>query len=324
MARPNKTLATLRPDLSGSFMEFDLAMNRKGLIAHRVFPVIEVGKQAGVFGKVKIESLLRTMPTVRAPGAAYSRSKWEFTDDNYACVENGHEEVLDDRESEIYAEYLDAELISAERARSIVMTNAEIRVASILQDAATYTPTGITNEWNDVAAATPIADVEGAVERLWAKGIIANALILTRKQFRALRRCDDIIEKVHSQGAGASVEPSKINESNLAQVFDLPYIIVAESLQNTADEGQDASTSSIWSDEYVTVTRIATGRDIQEPCVGRTFHWGEDGSQIGGLIESYREENVRGEVIRCRHDTHEKLLYSEAIEILDNAIDPNL
>lgn len=322
--RPNKTLATLRPDLAGSFMEFDLAMNMEGLIATRAFPVIEVSKQAGVFGKVKLESLLQTMPTVRAPGAAYSRAKWDFTDDSYACVENGHEEVLDDREAEMYAEYIDAEMISAARARSIVMTNAELRVADILQDSSTYTPTTITNEWNDHSSATPVTDVESAVERLWAKGIIANALILTRKQFRNLRLCDAVTEKIHSQGAGQRIEPTQINASNLSQVFDLPYILVAGSLQNDADAGQDASLSSIWSDEYVTVTRIATSRDIKEPCVGRTFHWGADGSTIGGLVESYREENVRGDIIRVRHDTDEKLLYGDAIEILDNAIDPNL
>ena len=38
----------------------------------------------------------------------------------------------------------------------------------------------------------------------------------------------------------------------------------------------------------------------------------------GGMVESYREEAVRGEVIRVRHDTAEVVLYKEAAHLLSN------
>ena len=34
---------------------------------------------------------------------------------------------------------------------------------------------------------------------------------------------------------------------------------------------------------------------------GRTFHWTADGSQIGGLVETYRDERIRGDVVRVRN-----------------------
>jgi hypothetical protein len=63
---------------------------------------------------------------------------------------------------------------------------------------------------------------------------------------------------------------------------------------------------------------VAVTDDIREPCLGRTFHWGEDGSQIGGLMESYREEQKRSDIIRCRHDVDEKVLYTQMGHLLSN------
>lgn len=317
---PSVLLSTLRPELSGSFMEFDLAMNQAGFIATEVFPVFEVGKASGDFGKVTIESLLRTLPTERASGSNYNRSQWDFTKDTFITEEHGHESVVDDREAQIYRDYLDAEMITANRCRNIVLQNAEIRMAALLQATGTWTPTSITNEWDDHGNATPLTDVEAAVKRLWAKGIIANALVISRTLFRNLRLCDQVAEKIHSQGAGTSVLPSQINKAMLAQAFDLPKIIVAGSIKNTAKQGQAASTTGVWSDEYAIVTRVAETNDIAEPCIGRTFHYSEDGSSIGGTVESYYDPALRGNVIRCRHEVQEKLLYTEALELLDNAI----
>ena len=104
----------------------------------------------------------------------------------------------------------------------------------------------------------------------------------------------------------------------LAQVFDLDFIIVAGSSKNSAKEGQSATPAQIWSNEYAMLCKIATGGDMREPCIGRTFHWADDGSSIGGTVESYRDEKVRGDVIRVRHDVDEIVLYPEAGHLLSN------
>jgi hypothetical protein len=66
------------------------------------------------------------------------------------------------------------------------------------------------------------------------------------------------------------------------------------------------------------IARIATGVDMREPGVGRTFHWSGDGSSIGGTVETYRDETVRGDVVRVRHQVQEKRLYTEAAFLLGN------
>jgi hypothetical protein len=57
---------------------------------------------------------------------------------------------------------------------------------------------------------------------------------------------------------------------------------------------------------------------MRDACIGRTFHWSQDGSSIGGTVESYRDERVRGDVIRVRHDVDEIVLYPQAGHLLSN------
>ena len=322
MPSPTSSLATLRPDLA-TFLEFDLESENAGYIATEVFPVINVQSQAGNFGKIPIEQLLQQRDTRRAPGAGYSRGNFTFDKATYATEEHGTEEPVDDREAKMYAEYFQAEQISTMRAFSAVLRNAEQRVADAVFNTSTWTgaslTTAIAHEWDDATNCVPLTDVEAAVQKIYDNsGLWANALVINRKVFRNLRNSDQIIERINASGAGSPSKATDVTVQMLAQVFDLDRIIVAGTSKNAAKEGQAASIGQIWSGEYAMVCKIASSADMREPCVGRTFHWSEDGSSIGGTVESYRDEIIRGQVIRVRHDTDEIVLYPEAGHLLSN------
>lgn len=323
MPAPSGSLATLRPDLGASFMEFDLEMNRRGFISQTLLPVLEVDKPAGTFGIIPIEQLLQSRNTDRAAGGGYNRGNWTFDDVAFATKERGAEEPVDDREATMYRNYFDAEQIAAMRAFEAVLSGQERRVADLIFNTTTWTgsslKTAVVNEWDDPNNATPIADVEAAVGKVYDNsGLWANALVINRKVFRNLRNCLDIIERIASQGAGNPTKPSDITAAMLAACFDLDFVIVAGASKNSATEGQAATPAQIWSSEYAMVCRVATTNDIKEPCIGRTFHWAEDGSEIGGLVETYRDETIRGDVVRVRHDVSEQVLYTEAGHLLEN------
>lgn len=320
MPSPSSSLATQRPDLA-TFFEFDLEAEKAGFVASQVFPVVDVASQSGNFGKIPLEQLLQERETLRAPGSGYARGNFTFAPETYACFEHGAEEPIDDREAKMYADYFDAEVVSTARAYGAVLRNAEKRVADAVFNASTFSSytTSVTNEWDDSQNATPAVDVEAAVQSIYdASGLWANALIVNRKVFRNLRNCDSIIDRINSAGAGNPSKASDVTTQMLAQVFDLDHIIVAGSSRNTAKEGQTATPSQIWSDEYAMVCKIATSQDMREPCLGRTFHWAEDGSSVGGTVESYRDESVRSDIIRVRHDVDEKMLYTAAGHLLSN------
>ena len=323
MPSPSSSLATLRPDIAQSFMEFDLAMSEAGFIWNKVLPVVEVAKGTGTFGIIPVEQLLQQRETKRAPGGNYARGNFTFTTSTFACVEHGAEEPVDDREAALYAEYFDAELVAGMRAANAVRQNAEKRVAdavfnSTTWNGATYT-TGVTNEWDDATAATPIDDVFAAREAVYdLSGVWADTLIVNYKVFLNLLKCDQIIERIESAGAGSSSRAGQVTVEMLAQCFNLRKIYVGGGSKNNANEGLAASPVQIWSDEYAMVCKTADSQDFREPCIGRVFHWSEDGSSVNGTVETYRDEAVRSDIIRVRHDVDEKIIYKELGHLLSN------
>jgi hypothetical protein len=323
MPTPSASLATLRPELGASLEEYNLLANQEGFIAGDVLPVIPVAKQAGPFGRIPIEQLLQNAETRRAPGAGYSRpSNIKFETDTYACVEHGREEPVDDREAAMYGDYLDAEVYAAMRAQHQVLLNREQRVAAAVFNTTTWTgatlTTAVGTPWTTVATATPLADIEAAVKKVWdLSGLWANTLIVSRFTYRALRRCKEIHDLIKYQGF-QDVRATAITPNALAQLFDLDRVIVAGGAKNTGADGQAATIASVWSNSYAMVCRTAMSGDVREPCIGRIFHYVGDGSEFDGTVESYRDETVRGDVIRVRHDVHEKILLPQCGHLLSN------
>lgn len=322
VATPTTTLATLRPDLA-EFFEFDLEMQKRGYVSTRVLPVVETALQSDSPGKVPLESLLFQGDTARNSASGYNRGSYKFETFSYATHENGWEEPIDNRDRNRYRNLLDLEVIASARAMDVVLRNQEQRVANAVFNASTWTgaslTTTITHEWDDAVNCVPVTDVEAAVRKVYdGSGLWPNALVINRKVFRNLRNSAQIIDRINSEGAGNASKPSDITEQMLAAVFDLDFIIVAGSSRNSAKEGQAATPAQIWSDEYAMVCKVATGNDMREPCIGRTFHWSEDGSSIGGTIEQYYEEQSRSDIYRVRHETDEVIMYPQAGHLLSN------
>jgi len=320
MPSPSASLATLRPDLAGSLEEFDLEANAAGYVGLNVFPTMEVGAQSGTYGKIPIEELLVSRETRRAPGAVYSRGNWKFTTGSYATEEHGTEEAVDKRESRLYANYFDAEMVSARRARHIVVQAHELRVAAICNDTTTYSAqtTTATHEWDDDTNSVPIENVDAAAEAMYDRtGLWPNLMIMTRKTFRNVRSSDQLLNRIEQV---ERTLPGDINVAHLQAAFDIPRIIIANSVQNSANPGQSASIASVWDDEMAVLLRVPMMNDIREPGFGRTFHWGEDGSRIGGTVESYYQTETRSDVIRVRMETDERVIYPELIQIIDNLV----
>lgn len=322
MPSPSSALSTLRPDLAASFEAFDLAAEKAGYIGQKVMPFVDVASQAGNFGKIPLAQLLQQRDTKRAPGSGYARGNFTFEPATYSCEEHGAEEPVDDREAKMYANYFDAEVIATQRAYNAVLRNAEKRIADAVFNTSTWTGSSLTTDvsgtpWATISSAVPLTNVESAVQKVYDNsGLWPNALVINRKVFRNLRNTAQVIDRIASSGAGNRNLASDVTVDMLAQAFDLDYIIVAGGSQNTATEGQTAAVGQIWSSTYAMVCRVATSSDFREPCIGRTFHWSADGSSVDGAIESYRDEVVRSNVIRVRHDVDEIVLYAQAGHLL--------
>jgi hypothetical protein len=322
---PTPSSAVSRPDLELSFAEFDVEARDLGFISDQVLPPFPVNKVTGTFKVIPVEALLAERDTARASGGTYSRQKYKFEEDNYTCREHGAEEVVDDRDVAIHKSFFQAEVLATSRARGAVMLNREIRVAAAVFNTSTWTgatlTTAVSSAWSGPVSSQPVQDVFAASEKIFeGTGLQANSLVLNRKVLQYLRNCDEVVERLKYSKV---VNPAKITVEDLAELLfpDVPgaRLIVAGAPRNTLNAGQaSVSMARIWSDAYAFVARISDSTDLADPCVGRTLHFVSDGSELPCKIETYRSEDRRSDIVRCRHDVAEKILYTGAGHLLTN------
>jgi len=314
MSTPSAVLQ--RPELGATLEEFDLRASHAGFIGLRAAPVLEVARQSANIGRIPLKELLNERDTRRAPGAPYKRRSYQFEAWSYATEEHGAEEPIDDREKKLYRHYIDAERVARDRCIDAVLRQHEIRVAAMLFNASTFSATSLTNEWDDPTNATPIADIDASIERIRvASGQMPNALIITHSVFKNLRQVDEIIDRLKYSGID---DPKNITAQMLAALFGLEEIMVAGAQRNASNAAAAATLTDVWSGEYAMVAKIARTADPREVAVARTMHWGEDGSSIGGAMESYRDDSIRSNVIRARMETDELTAYVAAADLMDN------
>ena len=191
-----------------------------------------------------------------------------------------------------------------------ILRAQEYRIASKVFNPANFTPTSASVPWATAGTADPQADVEKGIAAMRANGIIPNALILNHTAFKSCLKVEAVKDQVFELFPDTQ-KTGNIGIQHLKSYFDIPNILVAGSMYNTAGTNKDATLADIWGDQYVMLARIAEGggADISEPCIGRTFLWNEGaGDEV--IVEEYREEGVRGDVLRVRHDSDETFLAS--------------
>jgi hypothetical protein len=296
-----------RPDLAELVMEYRDTEVSAG-IASQVMPVYPVANQAAGFPVIPKEALLKIYNTQRAMRGTYPRSDWSFEMGKYFTQENGWEEAIDDRERKLYANLFDAEAVATMRATKIIDLGREQRVANKVFNTTNFSANALTTAWSDTAS-TPIDDVNaGAAAIRLQCGMLPNALIIAYSTFLNLKSNEQIIDRLAYTFPG--IELNRMTSADLAKIFNVEKVLIGGAVYDSADKGQDASIADLWTNTLAMLTITSNSPDITSPCIGRTFLWNEENAGTEPVVESYREEGKRGDVVRVRFDSDERLLQS--------------
>jgi len=310
--RPKNNSVVYRPDLGVIVTEYATDINAQP-IGLRVLPLFPTSMQSSSFPVIPKEALLSAPDVSRAPRGKYPRGDWEYERGKYDTAEKGWEEPIDDAERKLLEGEAPtglADHIATQRAWGHIMRGQEKRIATTVFNATNFTPHAITNEWDDAANATPIDDINaGNLSVRSACGMLPNALIIAYSTFLNLKNCDQVVDRLKYTFPGIDI--NKMTSAQLAEIFNVPQVLIGSGVYNSAGKGQDANVVDLWDNEYAMLTRIATpgSRDMTEACIGRTFLWTED-SPENPVVEAYREESSRSDVIRVRHNVGETLIKS--------------
>lgn len=294
----------LNPVLTGIAVKY---MNASPSVGRALFPVFNTGERAASYYVLDSSNWLNVPSDIRhAPGALFKRSETVLSTDTFNAKDYGIEELIPNEEIALYGSVFNAQRVASERATNIVAVNHELRVKALATGGSVPNSSPST-KW-DQANSNPIKDVKMAREAIWAAtGLVPNKIVIPRAVMVVLEEHPAITAKY------AYTDGSILTQQMIAKALGVDEIIVAGSQINTANEGQAATISQIWSDSVVLAV-VNNSQDLKAVNFGRTFNWtSPEGSSASGIgVYQYREDNRDAQVVRARQYTDEKLVGSTA------------
>tara|TARA_A100001037_G_C15081677_1_gene604587 strand:+ start:477 stop:1499 length:1023 start_codon:yes stop_codon:yes gene_type:complete len=315
--------AVIRHDLN-AFVE-EAASTDKLLFGARILPQLPVDARAGIYPKIEIGNggeLLKKDSTLRGPTGTYNETTRKFTTDTYECLDRGMEERIDDVVVRDYAKFFDVEVLTAKLIMRTMKLDYESRVYGTLQSA---TNGGLTNGnylgyaaasvgagsgWGDAALDQDFPLVlMNAIKELTKRGETPNTLVIGDECWKHIRRGTKLNTFLYGS-LGTGLGYKMVTESDIAKQFGLSSVIIASAHIDGAARNAAANLTPLWNNDRMWLGDVRGG-EVSAGGAGRTFVWTKDGSGLF-TTETYRSEPRRGDMVRVRHHTAEKVVNKNA------------
>jgi len=311
----SKTGATARPDLTAAIG--DIAQQQ--YVGTKILTPVYADRKSGSFAKINAADYMHQLQLQRAANAAYNRSHLNYDAEPYSCVEYGIEHPIDDSEEAMTRTFFDAELLALKAGGEYILRAQEKRIYDIL-DALDKNTLG--TDWATVASADPIADIETGKSAIRdAVGISPNTLVLSRAAFLLCIRIDAVVELIKYNNSEFA-KGSRVTPNILAALFGVDHVLIGDVIQNTTEPGVSASLGNIWPDDFACLAVAAPlGSSVKEISLGRTIVWADDSAPGSDeylvTAETYRDETIRSNVVRCRQHCDEVIILESAAYVMD-------
>lgn len=300
------TYASPRVDLGNAVFE---AILMQGMYkATEILPLMSAPRKAGTFPKIKRGQLLTSQTYHRAADGSYPRDHFAAADDTFSCTEYGDEILIDDSQAQFYKNDFDFKFAAAQKIGLALRIAQEVRAAAAVFNPTVWTGaslyTDVATVWSNTSADVK-ADVDAAKEAvLKNSGAPANAIVMNMATWNDVVNNDNIV--------GTLVVTDRTEQAianAIAPILGLKYVIRCDAVYNTGGVLATPTHTGqfIWSSSYAMVCRIAETSDVTEPSIGRTFMWSDD-SPTDFVVEEYRDETRRGNVLRVRQTVDEKII----------------
>lgn len=270
----------------------------QGYIADQISPVFYTRNRRGSYYVWDQENIVnRVEVQKRAPLTEVPRRSMQLSEDEFRTVQYALGAEVSDEDRDQYSDVFNADQAAVNMVLEDFLYSQEIRVKDQALDASI--PNGTAGAFWDTTS-TPIDDVEDANASMrTATGLTANTLVITWDTFRALRHNAKILDNF-----SGVMRLDTIGIDELRSVFGIPNIIVANSLHNTANEGQSMNVADIWP-HHAWLLYVTPGQDLRAPNWSRTFSYtGKGDGNLGTIgrnrvkVFSHYDNNVYG----MKHD----------------------
>lgn len=264
--------------------------DQKGLIADKVCPPVEVGKETDKFWLFD-RGNWRTREDLRAAGSEANRSQMPLlSTSTYAIEEHSLFDVVSTREMEEADDPLMPKQDVTSSILEQLLINKEKNVADVMfvtAAVANYTSLATGSQWGYTSSTTPIADVDTGSYAVQVEiGKKPNQGFLGAEVWKVLKNHGEILDRIKYTQTGI------ITEDLVASVFDLDNITVGRAIRMTTAEGVSETVSYIWGKSLL--LSYVTPRPSKRT-ISHAYQFVKKGSNV--KVESWYEKKVRGDQI---------------------------
>lgn len=288
-------------------------------IAEQIAPVFGSDVKRGIYMKANLadaQLLDPPNPVPRESGTSYDRYNPEYDIDTYDCLEYGGEVNIDDSYEEEVDRFMNLEATEAAKLENRYRIGYEIRMQNLLFNATTFTATAATAAYTQANLATidVCNDVDLAKGRMLQNGCIPNAVVMNYNVFQRIRRSTLLQNQVYGVVPRGANQKGLPGAEDVARALGVDDLYIAAAPYNSAGQGLPFSGSFIWPSTYIAVMKVIKG-DLQAGGTLRTIQWTKDTT---GLFtpETYRDDSKRGNVLRVRQHTSEKVLDTTTCQLV--------
>lgn len=285
-----------------------LGYKNPNLIADMVFPTVVVDNETGIYFVQDDKAAMRNPADVRrALNGRANRVTSRLTQATYALEEKTLEYAIDKRVMDAAALPFNPKVTATNVVTGQLAVNKEKDLVTTLTGA--VTPTDLSGAWS-----TTSTDIVGTIRSgrdsiLLNTGQEANTLILSKTAFDLALENDDIIERLKYTARATE----QTIATALADFFGVDRVLIGKGVENTAKEGQTASTSYIWG-EYVVLMYVNPSPAIDMPSAGYHLQLAN-----GRYVDEWVEQANKSTIVRANDFYDPKVIDTGAIKVYSNA-----
>lgn len=311
MSRPTSKQVHVDAILSNISIKYQNMM----YVADQVFPFVPVSKQSDKYYIFTKADMFRNTARKRAPGTASEGQSFGLSTDSYFCEEVAQHTLLEDEVRDNADSVLGLETAKANFVTDKIMLELEARIETMLMTTGNWdnstTLAGV-NQWSDKDNSNPLSDLETGIDTVEDNtGKKVNTIVMANDVWKALKHHPELLDRLPVTGLRVATI------QQLANLLEVDRILVGKAMKNTAQEGQTASYSRIWTKD-VWLGHVASAPAKETPTAGYVFVWKREGKIRG--IRRWREENIHSEKIEAFMNYDEKIVGSDLGYVIQSAI----
>jgi hypothetical protein len=299
-----------------------------GFLARLLFPVVPSQDETGKYYEFDMDSIARDDFKVRAPGTPIELGTYKVTQRTFGCKQYAYGEKIPEELRAAAGPAADADMAATKVVAEKALISQEVRFGAVywktgvwgrdIAGAGADSPTEYVY-WNN-SAAKPIENVNAESLTMLKKGKRKpNTFALGADVANYLLNHGTIVGRLNNgQTPGG---PAEASLADLAKLFKVSRVLVAEGVYNSENEGGTASNSFILNSKSAWLGYVEPSPSVMTPTAGATFTWqGVAGNREGIRVFKRFDPAVRSDIVEMIHNDEFAIVASSLGTFFSNIV----